>query len=94
MGKGTFNNVFGGSRNHEKFSPLSYFTKSAPAILTIHGTLDDTIPYSQALGFDTRAKALRIKHELVTCKDEKHGFTFENRQKAKDHMVYFFFKNP
>lgn len=85
--------VFRGKPGSEQFSfasPINYLNPQSPPLLNIHGTLDDVIPYSQALHLKDKSLTMNSRHQLITCDNEKHGFSEVNRQKAFDHIFNFF----
>ena len=47
-----------------KSSPLHYYDKSDPPILTIHSKQDEVVPVEQALMLDAKAREMGAKHEL------------------------------
>lgn len=64
-------------------SPVKYLGESLPPILTIHGTADTIVPYSQAL-------QLGSHHELITITGEGHGLTPDSRRTAFENGFQFF----
>jgi acetyl esterase/lipase len=66
-----------------RVSPLSYVRKELPAILTIHGDADPTVPYLHAQRLDEALKQAGARHQLLTIPGGKHGgFTAEENAKA------------
>ena len=55
-------------------SPINYIMKGGVPILTIHGTMDDVVPFEQAVIFDNRMKAVGAPHKLYPLKGQKHIF--------------------
>jgi acetyl esterase/lipase len=53
-----------------RYSPLSLISRNAPPIITIHGTADTTVPYTQA---DALHAALQTRNRLVSLEDGTHG---------------------
>jgi dipeptidyl aminopeptidase/acylaminoacyl peptidase len=47
-------------------SPYYTMTAIFPPTILMHGTSDETVPYSQALMLDARLSQLRIPHKFVT----------------------------
>jgi len=63
-----------------RYSPLSNLSDAAPPIITIHGTADTTVPYSQAQALHA---ALTTENRLVTLEGGTHGgFTDAQYQQA------------
>jgi acetyl esterase/lipase len=64
----------------DNYSPVSLITDSSPPIISIHGTDDVVVPYSQAKALHAR---LRTRNKLVTMQDGAHGgFTDQQMQEA------------
>jgi acetyl esterase/lipase len=59
---------------YETASPVKYVTRDDPPVLTLHGDKDQLVPLEQAQLLDERIKAVGGKHELVTLKEQGHGF--------------------
>lgn len=57
----------------KKLSPITYVTKNAPPIITIHGTNDQTVPYSQGELLHKKLKELEVPNYLLTLEGKKHG---------------------
>jgi acetyl esterase/lipase len=59
-------------------SPLYYVSASAPPVLTIHGSADDVIPYSQSVRFHKALSNAGVANQLLTIDGAHHGdFTDE-----------------
>jgi acetyl esterase/lipase len=54
-------------------SPLTYVRKQNPAIITIHGDLDDVVPYSQAVRLHEALDKAGVTNQLYTIKGGGHG---------------------
>lgn len=54
-------------------SPLTYVRPDLPAILTIHGDHDPTVPYSQAVHLRDALNRVHVPNELVTIPNGVHG---------------------
>jgi acetyl esterase/lipase len=60
----------------KKYSPIHYVSKNSPPVLTIHGDLDEVVPYKQAQLLHESLEKAGTKHQLLTLKGGKHlGFT-------------------
>jgi len=57
----------------KKLSPVTYVTKKAPPIITIHGTSDETVPYSQGKLLHEKLNERGVSNQLLTMKGKKHG---------------------
>jgi acetyl esterase/lipase len=67
-----------------KVSPLTYLRADAPPILTIHGTADDAVPYTQSTRLHQELTRLQVPNQLLTIPDGGHGgFT-----RAQSIMIY------
>ena len=51
---------------YDAASPLKQITAFFPPTMIMHGTKDETVPYSQSVNLDRRMSELQIPHELVT----------------------------
>jgi acetyl esterase/lipase len=76
----------GSQANHKvvakKSSPIHYFRKNLPPILSIHGDLDRLVPYEQAVRLHQALNQVGVPNELLTIRGREHG-NFnreENRQ--------------
>ena len=88
----------GGLPNREevarRVSPLTYIRPGLPAILTIHGDADPTVPYTQAVRLHEALKKLDIANELLTIPGGKHGgFAPEERTRVFVTIRSFLEKN-
>ena len=67
-----------------KVSPLTYLRADAPPILTIHGTADDAVPYTQSTRLHQELTRLQVPNQLLTIPDGGNGgFT-----RAQSIMIY------
>ena len=61
-----------------RVSPLTYVRPGLPPIMTIHGTADDTVPYSHAVRLHEALDRAEVPNKLLTIPGGKHGgFTQE-----------------
>lgn len=60
--------------NWKKISPIHNVSKETPPTCIFHGTADTTVPLTNAEEFQKKIREEKIKCELHTYKDEKHGF--------------------
>ncbi len=56
---------------HE-LSPLNYLTHRMPPTLLIHGTEDQSVPYSQSVAFQAKLNDLNVPCELITIPGGEH----------------------
>lgn len=61
-----------------KLSPLTYVRSGVPAVLTIHGDADPTVPYSHAVRLHEALTKAGVRNQLLTIQGGGHGaFTAE-----------------
>jgi len=53
-------------------SPLNHLTDRMPPTLLIHGTVDESVPYSQSVVFQTKLLKLQVPCELITIPGVEH----------------------
>ena len=58
-------------------SPMTYVRKGLPPVLTLHGDVDQTVPYEHGVKLTNALKQAGNKAELITVTGGKHGFTNE-----------------
>lgn len=64
-------------------SPLPLRGTDLPAVISIHGDADGTVPYSQSVRLHDALKAAGVRQELVTIPGGRHGgFSREEHQRA------------
>jgi acetyl esterase/lipase len=54
-------------------SPLTYVTKDAPAVLTVHGDADPVVPFAQATKLHAALDRARVPNQLVPVHGGHHG---------------------
>jgi acetyl esterase/lipase len=70
-----------------QYSPMELLSDRAPPIITIHGTADTVVPYSQA---EALHNALKTRNQLVTMEAGGHGrFTDPQWQDARSTIFEF-----
>jgi acetyl esterase/lipase len=74
-------------------SPVTYVSKDAPPVLTLHGDKDDIVLVSQAKLLDEAMKRAGASHELMIFEGQGHGFTGEAAQQAEKAFWAFFDKH-
>ena len=77
--------------DYRKASPVTYARRDAPPILTIHGSVDDLVPVSQARSLDLALKRVGAKHTLLVLDGAGHGFWGANAARSGQ-AVYAFFE--
>jgi acetyl esterase/lipase len=71
-------------------SPLHYVSASAPPVLTIHGSADDVIPYSQSVRLHKALSDAGVANRLLTLEGAHHGdFTAGQIARAYDAVRSF-----
>ena len=57
----------------ERLSPLNYVRDDLPAILTIQGDADTTVPYAQGVALHQALSDTNVKNQLLTIPGAGHG---------------------
>lgn len=57
----------------KQLSPITYVRAGLPPIITIHGELDDVVPYNHAVRLHAALNKAGVPNRLVTIKNRKHG---------------------
>ena len=57
----------------KQLSPVNYVRAGLPPIITIHGELDDVVPYNHAVRLHAALDKAGVPNQLVTIKGRKHG---------------------
>ena len=88
---------FGSLPNKEQIarevSPLMYVRKSNPPIITVHGDLDDVVPYEHAVRLHKALDQAGVPNQLFTVKGGGHGqFAEGDNRKAYDAIREFLAK--
>jgi acetyl esterase/lipase len=77
-----------------RVSPMTYARKGSPPILTIHGTDDDLVPYSQAIRLHKALTEQGVQNQLLTIQGGHHGgFTHEETTRIYSVIGEFLKKN-
>lgn len=58
-----------------RVSPVTYVRKDAPAVLTVHGTADETVPYEHGVRLTKELRDAGADAEMISVSEGKHGFT-------------------
>ena len=75
-----------------RVSPLTYVRPGLPAVLTIHGDADPTVPYTQSVRLHQALTDAQVPNELMTIPGGKHFYdccTTEQRTRAYDRIASF-----
>jgi acetyl esterase/lipase len=78
------------AQRYKAASPVTYVTKNAPPVLTLHGDQDALVPVEQAKAFDDTMKAVGANHTLMIFEGQGHGFGGEYGKKAAEATWAFF----
>ena len=57
-----------------RVSPMTYVRKDVPAILTIHGDSDPTVPYEQGVHLTRTLRDAGANAEMISIREGVHGF--------------------
>jgi acetyl esterase/lipase len=63
-------------------SPLNYLTAASPPTLLVHGTVDESVPYSQSVNYQARLQELGVPCELITIPGGSHRLREWKRRDA------------
>jgi acetyl esterase/lipase len=78
----------------KRVSPLTYVRPGLPPILTIHGDMDQLVPYQQAVKLHEGLSKAGVTNQLLTIPGGRHGnFTPEERTKIFATIHEFLTKN-
>lgn len=74
----------------DTYSPMKRITAGIPPIITIHGTDDSVVPYTQAIEMHMTLNDFKIRNELVRIDGGKHlGFTETDFQQIYTRIFSF-----
>lgn len=78
----------------KRVSPLTYVRKELPAVLSIHGDADPTVPYTHATRLHEALQKAGARTELVTIPNGRHGnFPAPDQLRAFDAVRTFLAKH-
>jgi acetyl esterase/lipase len=60
-----------------RVSPISYIRKDVPPVLTIHGQVDETVPYEHGVRITKELRDAGADAEMISVPNGKHGFPSE-----------------
>ncbi len=72
----------GVARISAAYSPVNVLDEQSPPVLTIHGTIDQVVPFDQAVALRDKLGALGIRNELLSLEGGTH-VDFTNAQFAQ-----------
>jgi dipeptidyl aminopeptidase/acylaminoacyl peptidase len=72
-----------------RVSPIEYVSKDAPAVLTIHGTADPTVPYEHGIRLTKGLRDAGADAEMISIPEGKHGFPKEQLDKIYEQIFEF-----
>lgn len=65
---------------YREASPLTHLSADDPPVLIMHGTEDQTVPYSQTVALTEKLDELGIEYELFTFEGAGHGLRGADRE--------------
>lgn len=74
-------------------SPVDHLKSDSAPILTLHGTKDDTVPYSYSVDLQSALQAKGVPHEFITVEGAPHSFMILEPRAGLDYrskIVSFF----
>ncbi len=73
-----------------KLSPVAYIRKkNMPAILTIHGNADETVPYDHAIQLTKGLRDVHADAEMIAVANGEHGFPMEKMNQLYPQIFEF-----
>ncbi|MBM3739819.1 MAG: alpha/beta hydrolase [Acidobacteria bacterium] len=60
-----------------RVSPMTYVRRKSPAVLTIHGDQDETVPYEHGVQLTKALRDAGADAEMITVEKGRHGFPAE-----------------
>jgi acetyl esterase/lipase len=76
----------------KRVSPMTYVRKNLPAILTIHGDADSTVPYEHGVKLTKALRDAGEDAELVNVPQGEHGFPPAKMDEIFEHDIWPFLK--
>lgn len=74
---------------HIESSPLNWVSPDDAAVLMVHGTADNYVPYEQALWLGERLTAAGVEAEIATFPGGGHGLRGQQREEADARAIEF-----
>src|SRR5574340_70901 len=75
-----------------RVSPMTYVRRKAPAILTLHGDDDPTVPYEHAVNLTKALRDAGAAAEMVSVPQGKHGFPKETVDRIYEQNIWPFLR--
>jgi len=75
---------------YRKASPITYVDAKDAPMLIIHGTADETVPFSQSETLATALKSAGVEHQLLVVPDGPHTFYLESEKLDLRPQVFAF----
>jgi acetyl esterase/lipase len=75
-----------------RISPITYARKDVPAILTLHGDSDETVPYEHGTTLTRALQEEGAIAEMVPVAQGKHGFSKEQLEQLYERHIWPFLK--
>ncbi|MEX2261831.1 MAG: alpha/beta hydrolase [Bryobacteraceae bacterium] len=72
-----------------RVSPMTYVRKDVPAILTIHGDADQTVPYEHGVQLTRAVREAGGDAEMISVPQGAHGFPLEKVDELYEHIWAF-----
>jgi dipeptidyl aminopeptidase/acylaminoacyl peptidase len=72
-----------------RVSPVSYTRKDVPAVLTIHGTADETVPYDHGVRITKMLRDAGADAEMISVSEGRHGFPKEKLDELYPQIFQF-----
>jgi acetyl esterase/lipase len=73
-----------------RLSPITYVRRGLPPIITVHGDLDQLVPYPEAVRLHKALDEAQVPNQLVTISGGKHGsWTREQNFSAQEGVFRF-----
>jgi len=74
----------------KRLSPIMYVRRDLPPIITVHGDLDQLVPYPEAVRLHKALDEAQVPNQLVTITGGKHGsWTREQNATAQEAVFHF-----
>jgi acetyl esterase/lipase len=73
----------------KRVSPMTYVRKDLPPILSLHGDMDQTVPYEQGADLTRELKNAGADAQLITASGQGHGFPQAILDQQFEHIFAF-----
>ncbi|MFB3826705.1 MAG: alpha/beta hydrolase fold domain-containing protein [Bryobacteraceae bacterium] len=75
-----------------RVSPMTYVRRNVPAVLTLHGDADPTVPYEHGVKLTKALRDAGAAAEMVSVPQGKHGFPKETVDRIYEQNIWPFLK--